>query len=200
MIRRLPMRCASKPCPTALLILCAPVCARSSRFNHTGPEPMRSAKRLASYSGVGRPTYVLSRRSSSAWKASSLSASRNPASSSSRAGMIVSGTYCPPYGPKRPRATDVALVGAMVIAAYRLQKGSDKARIFPASRELDAAAHVDAEWRQARQRAGHVVRPQPAGHEAAWPDRAQRCPVERAAGPAWQTVGVCIEQIALGPH
>ena len=30
--RRLPMRCASRACPRALLILCAPVWARSSRF------------------------------------------------------------------------------------------------------------------------------------------------------------------------
>ena len=32
----------------ALLILCAPVWARSSRLSQTGPEPTRSAKRLAS--------------------------------------------------------------------------------------------------------------------------------------------------------
>src|SRR6266404_1976330 len=32
MMRRLPIRCASKICPRALLILCAPVWSRSSRF------------------------------------------------------------------------------------------------------------------------------------------------------------------------
>ena len=32
MMRCLPMRYASRPWPSALLILCAPVCARSSRF------------------------------------------------------------------------------------------------------------------------------------------------------------------------
>src|SRR5439155_10812937 len=135
---------------------CAPVCARSSRLSQTGPAPTRAANRAASWSGVGRPTYVFSRRRSSAWNASSAMAARKPASSSSRAGMIVSGTYCPPYGPKRPRGADVALVGAMVIAAYGLQKSSNETRIFATGRELDAAADVHAEWRQARQRAGDV--------------------------------------------
>src|ERR687885_160756 len=200
MIRRLPIRCASKPWPTALLILCAPVCARSSRFSHTAPEPIRAAKRLASYSGVGRPTYVLSRRLSSAWNAASLMAARKPASSSSRAGMMVSGTYCPPYGPNRPRLAVVALVGAMVIAAYGLQKSSDKARIFAAGRELDAAAHVDAEWRQAGERGGDVVGLQAAGDEAARPYRAQGGPVEGAPGAAGQTLRVRVQKVPVGPQ
>src|SRR5947208_4523504 len=159
---------------------------------------MRSAKRRASYSGVGRPTYVLSRRSSSVLKASSFSAARKPASSSVRAGMMVSGTYCPPYGPKRPRAAGVVLVGAMVIAAYGLQKSSNKARIFAAGRELDTAAHIHAEGRQARQRAGNVVGTQPAGDQAAWPHPSQRTPVKRAAGAAGQTLSVGVEEVAMG--
>ena len=47
---------------------------------------------LASVSGVGRPAYVVSRSCSSAWNASSACAARQPASSSSSAGISVSGT------------------------------------------------------------------------------------------------------------
>src|SRR5438270_828837 len=50
----------------------------------------------------------------------------------------------------------------MVIAAYGLQKSSNKARIFAAGRELDTAAHIHAEGRQGCQRAGNVVGTQPA--------------------------------------
>jgi hypothetical protein len=61
--------------------------------------------------------------------------------------MMVSGTYWPPYGPKRPRATDGVLVRALVIGSHCLQEGSNKTRVFAAAvGELDAAADVDAEW------------------------------------------------------
>jgi hypothetical protein len=60
--------------------------------------------------------------------------------------MMVSGTYWPPYGPKRPRATGGVLVRALVIGSYCLQEGSNKTGVFAAAvRELDAAADVDAE-------------------------------------------------------
>src|SRR2546428_5963307 len=197
MMRRLPMRCASSPWPTALLILCAPVCARSSRLSQTGPAPTRAANRAASWSGVGRPTYVLSRRRSSAWNASSAMAARKPASNSSRAGMIVSGTYCPPYGPKRPRAAAEGLVGALIIAADCLQKSSDETWILAAIGELDAATHVDAQRLQCGQRVDNVVRLQSAGDEAARTDSTQSAPIEGASGAARQRLGVGIEQVAV---
>ena len=52
---RLPIRRASSACPIALLILCAPVCSRSSRLRYT-LDPATSDSRGARYSGVGRPT------------------------------------------------------------------------------------------------------------------------------------------------
>src|ERR1700722_15985604 len=59
MMRLAPSRLASSVWPTALLILCAPVCARSSRFSHTCA-PHRLLKAGAGDSAVGRPTQVLS--------------------------------------------------------------------------------------------------------------------------------------------
>ena len=47
-MRRLPMRTASKACPMALLILCAPVCVRSSRFRKMRGPPYSVERRLAS--------------------------------------------------------------------------------------------------------------------------------------------------------
>src|SRR5215469_5926651 len=132
--------------------------------------------------GVGRPTYVLSRRSSSDWNATSRRAARKPASSSSSAGMIVSGTYWPPYGPNRPRVLGAALVGAVVIGANCLHKSSDQARVLAAGRIFDAAADVDAERGQRRERAGNVVDSQPPGDQTARPDTLQRRPVEGLAG------------------
>src|SRR5438270_3441952 len=103
---------------------------------------MCAARRVASYSGVGRPTYVFNSRFSSAWNVASPVAARKPASSSSSAGMIVSGTYWPPYGPNRPRATGGELVGAVVIGTHSLHKGSDQMRILAATGEFNPAADV----------------------------------------------------------
>ena len=62
-----PRRLASIAWPSALLILCAPVCARSSRLSHTSaPQAFESLG--ACVSAVGRPTQLLSSRVSSAWK------------------------------------------------------------------------------------------------------------------------------------
>ena len=53
-IRALPMRLVSSACPTTLLSLCEPVCARSSRLRSTRT-PSRSDSRKHSVTGVGRP-------------------------------------------------------------------------------------------------------------------------------------------------
>src|SRR5438552_8624477 len=105
-------------------------------------------------------------------------AARKPASSSSSAGMIVSGTYWPPYGPNRPRATGGELVGAMVIATHGLHKGSDQTRILAASGEFNAAADVHPKRHERIQRACDVVRTQPAGSQAARPHGPECAPVE----------------------
>ena len=56
-MRLAPRRRASSACPMALLILCAPVCARSSRLSHTFA-PQRAERRAAKVSAVGRPTQL----------------------------------------------------------------------------------------------------------------------------------------------
>ena len=53
-MRRLPMRRVSSAWPSTLLILCEPVCVRSSRFSSTRT-PSRSESRWHSVTGVGRP-------------------------------------------------------------------------------------------------------------------------------------------------
>ena len=51
--------CASSAWPSALLILCAPVCARSSRLSHTSA-PQAFESLVAWVSAVGRPTQLAS--------------------------------------------------------------------------------------------------------------------------------------------
>ena len=60
---------------------------------------MRAVSRRAWVSGVGRPTYVRSNASNSAWKAASACNARYAASNSASAGISVSGTNCPPNAP-----------------------------------------------------------------------------------------------------
>ena len=55
MMRVLPIFFASRICPTVLLILCAPVWFRSSRFRYSW-HPYRSLILFAKYSGLGLPT------------------------------------------------------------------------------------------------------------------------------------------------
>ena len=76
MMRVLPIRLASSACPSALLILCAPVCIRSSRFRKMRAPPQASLSRFASHNGVGRPAYCVSRRVSSAANVASCRAAR----------------------------------------------------------------------------------------------------------------------------
>jgi hypothetical protein len=66
-MRFTPRRLASSACPSALLILCAPVCARSSRFSHTSA-PQAFDNVFACVSAVGRPTQLRSSPASSSWK------------------------------------------------------------------------------------------------------------------------------------
>ena len=57
MMRFLPMRLASRACPTALLILCEPVCASSSRFNQIcGQIPQIPAGNETAHAGFGHRT------------------------------------------------------------------------------------------------------------------------------------------------
>ena len=58
-MRLAPSRCASSAWPIALLILCAPVCARSSRLSHSFA-PQRADRRAANVRAVGRPTQLVS--------------------------------------------------------------------------------------------------------------------------------------------
>ena len=53
-MRDLPIRLVRSACPTTLLSLCEPVCARSSRLRSTRT-PRRSDSRAHSVTGVGRP-------------------------------------------------------------------------------------------------------------------------------------------------
>ena len=67
-----PMRLASSTWPIELLILCAPVCARSSRLNQISA-PQRADSRRIGDSAVGRPTKSRSSAASSAWNDGSFS-------------------------------------------------------------------------------------------------------------------------------
>ena len=80
----------------ALLILCAPVCATSSRFSQSSM-PQRSPRFRACVRGVGRPTKSERKLTSKlSLEAGSASASRIADSGPVMAGTKVSGTYRPP--------------------------------------------------------------------------------------------------------
>src|SRR5437868_3501210 len=111
--------------------------------------------------------------------------------------MMVSGTYWPPYGPKRPRATAGGLMGAMVIAADCLHKCSDESWILTTTRKFDAATDVHAIRSQGAEGTCDVVGPQAAGYQALGSDRPQRGPIKALTGATRQGVGVGIEQISV---
>ena len=71
MIRVFPIRLVSSAWPSTLLILCEPVCSRSSRLRKTRPPPASAAKDGISVSRLGRPAYPRSSESSSAVNAGS---------------------------------------------------------------------------------------------------------------------------------
>src|ERR1051326_681404 len=108
--------------------------------------------------------------------------------------MMVSGTYWPPYGPTPPRAF---LSGAVVIAMPGLQKGSDQAGVFAATRILDAAADVHAVGRERLESHGNVVHSQAARHQTRRADRLQRAPLERSACPAREGICMGVQEVAL---
>ena len=95
---------ASIAWPSALLILWAPVCARSSRFSQTSA-PHAADSRGANVSAVGRPTQSRNSAPRHAWNSAECRCFATPACSRSSAGTRVSGTNRPPHGPKRPRAS-----------------------------------------------------------------------------------------------
>ena len=85
--------CASSACPIALLILCAPVCARSSRLSQTLRAPaLREPRARRSAPSDGPTQLVAARASSSPGNPRACRCSRTPCSSRSSAGMSVSGT------------------------------------------------------------------------------------------------------------
>mmetsp|Transcript_26463 Transcript_26463/g.32180 ORF Transcript_26463/g.32180 Transcript_26463/m.32180 type:complete len:256 (-) Transcript_26463:543-1310(-) len=96
MMRFFPNFMASKACPMALLILCAPVCASSSRLNQICAPPQKSVKRLAKYKGVGPPMKSRRRRASSALKVGSTLHLAQASSNSWCATIKVSGMKRPP--------------------------------------------------------------------------------------------------------
>mmetsp|Transcript_45193 Transcript_45193/g.98321 ORF Transcript_45193/g.98321 Transcript_45193/m.98321 type:complete len:232 (+) Transcript_45193:1033-1728(+) len=96
MIRFFPNFMASNACPMALLILCAPVCASSSRLNQICAPPQNSVRRLAKYSGVGPPMKSRRSRASSALKTGSIFHLAQASSNSWWATISVSGMKRPP--------------------------------------------------------------------------------------------------------
>mmetsp|Transcript_16968 Transcript_16968/g.44883 ORF Transcript_16968/g.44883 Transcript_16968/m.44883 type:complete len:236 (+) Transcript_16968:744-1451(+) len=110
MMRCLPRRLASRAWPRELLILCAPVCANSSRLNQICAPPHSSVRFLAWYIGVGPPTNSLRRRLISAWNSGSFLSFSHATKSSSCACIRVSGMYRPPNSPKYQSLLGAALL------------------------------------------------------------------------------------------
>src|SRR6478672_12700609 len=144
MMRVLPMRRASRTCPAVLLILWAPVWFRSSRLRYTRA-PTFSDRRGASLNGDGRPTYVESIVERSARNDGSSCAVAYATSSSSSAGMSVSGTYRPPKAPNRSECW-VGAVMLFTLVAGGVHGGDerpDARMILHAGCRFDARRHVD---------------------------------------------------------
>src|SRR5205807_3941608 len=113
-------------------------------------------------------------------------ARRKPSSSSASAGMIVSGTYWPPYGPKRPALAD----SSNVMLFDCLQECTDEAGVLAAFGVFDAAADVDTQRLQRPQRRGDVLGAQSTAGKAACTNRRQCLPVEGLARAAVHAVGM----------
>ena len=164
-MRRLPSRCASSAWPTALLILCAPVCARSSRLSQMRAPPTCCAQPLgeverrlaadvvARQRGRARPRRTGRRRPS-----------RSAASSSSSAAITVSGTKRPPKRPKRPSASGACWTSRPLrVGAHRASFAAATRRrtrswsLMPAALSTPLA-HVDAVRPHLAHRLRHVVR------------------------------------------
>mmetsp|Transcript_19268 Transcript_19268/g.55455 ORF Transcript_19268/g.55455 Transcript_19268/m.55455 type:complete len:292 (+) Transcript_19268:827-1702(+) len=101
MMRGLPMRLARRAWPMALLILWAPVWARSSRLSQMVAPPAYSVRRAALCRGVGPPTKSLRYRAISAMNSGSSLIFAYSSSISTKASDSVSAMNCPPNSPKR---------------------------------------------------------------------------------------------------
>ena len=99
------MRRVSSAWPSTLLILCEPVCVRSSRFSSTRT-PSRSDSRAHSVTGVGRPGVAREqRRVLGAERVVVPGAGGTPLRAVRARATSVSGAKRPPNSPKRPRPT-----------------------------------------------------------------------------------------------
>mmetsp|Transcript_6582 Transcript_6582/g.15701 ORF Transcript_6582/g.15701 Transcript_6582/m.15701 type:complete len:275 (-) Transcript_6582:587-1411(-) len=96
MMRLFPIFLAKRACPTALLILWAPVWANSSRLNQIWAPPIFSESLFAWYNGVGPPMNSFLKRATSALNSGSTLHLLYISSSSSCAFMRVSGINLPP--------------------------------------------------------------------------------------------------------
>src|SRR3954447_2106125 len=110
------MRFVSSAWPSTLLILCEPVCVRSSRLSRIRAPPAAARSRVVAVTGVGRPAYDVSSPSSSAWKPGSADAAVHSAASWSSAATSASGTKRPPYGPKWPVGSGPAAGAVMSLS------------------------------------------------------------------------------------
>ena len=209
-MRRAPRRRASSACPMALLILCAPVCARSSRLIHTCA-PQRADRRAAKVSAVGRPTQlrqlrgefrleVAARAGARARRARAARApgSASPARSARRTGRSARAhrESAPPADPRagsRRRKIPTLMANllwqctaAAAAARAALTKAAMRRGTLHPGPLLDATRHVDAERRDRGDRGGDVAGVQAAGedHLRAARERARRLPVARRAAAA----------------
>mmetsp|Transcript_27089 Transcript_27089/g.51310 ORF Transcript_27089/g.51310 Transcript_27089/m.51310 type:complete len:201 (-) Transcript_27089:857-1459(-) len=101
MILSFPSALAIRACPMALLILWAPVCARSSLFSQMLAPPANSVSLGAKCSGVGPPTNSFLYLATSARNSGSTLSFLYSTSISRKASESVSGMNCPPNSPKR---------------------------------------------------------------------------------------------------
>mmetsp|Transcript_13628 Transcript_13628/g.32994 ORF Transcript_13628/g.32994 Transcript_13628/m.32994 type:complete len:248 (-) Transcript_13628:604-1347(-) len=119
MMRGFPIFFARMACPIALLILCAPVCARSSLLSQMVAPPHISVSRSALCSGVGPPTKSRRYSSSSARKAGSSLIFSYSSSISLNASESVSGMNCPPNLPNRLLMLSLAISSATPSSGLR---------------------------------------------------------------------------------
>ncbi len=127
MTRVLPMRLASRHWPMVLLTLWAPRWLRSSRLSQICAPPSFLLRLRQWKTGLGRPAKCSSRRCISRVNSGSARASLKAWSSSSRRALMASGTYWPPYAPKKPLLSgwQKALISLLMVAPLRTQRRAD---------------------------------------------------------------------------
>src|SRR5688572_19592417 len=179
--RVFPMRRASSTWPIALLILCAPVCARSSRLRNSRT-PESSTARRASNSGVGRPTYVSRRRSSSRTNSASCRASKYAVVNLSTGAISVSGTNRPPNSPKYPRASgsrrpnDGPGERLLSMGSHHREELIDLRGVLDSRCCFESRGHVDAPGVHVGERLLHILRAQSASQNHRTPSAQHRRP------------------------